>query len=111
MGRPTVALHITTRLFREALSRALDGHVDVVIVPECPNERQHWLDAKHPVDLVIVSGVDGTCPVDAPVVVNVATADGSPVGQVDGGGAEPVRTLEDLLALLPDADNGGATAT
>lgn len=110
MGRPTVALHITPRLFREALSRALHPHADVIIVPDCPNERQTWTDRQQSVDLAIISGV-GESPVNAPVVVEVGTADGAPVGHVNGSRSETVRTLEELLALLPDDDHGSAAAS
>lgn len=110
MPRPIVALHITTRLFREALSRALDPHVDVVIVPDSPDEQRTWFAAQAPVDLAIVSGVDGGSEVDAPVVVEVAPADGRPVGRVNGTPGRTVRTLDELLALLEDED-GAAGAT
>lgn len=100
MPRPTVALHITTRLFREALSRALHPHVDVVIVPDSPDEQRRWFARQERVDLAIVSGVDGESAVDAPVVVNVAPADGPPVGRVDGAPERTVRTLDELLALI-----------
>lgn len=105
MSRPTVALHITTRLFREALSRALRPHADVVIVPDSPDEQRTWFARQEPVDLAIVSGVDGGSEVDAPVVVEVAPADGTPVGRVNGTSGRTVRTLDELLALLEDEDD------
>ena len=104
MGRRTVALHISPRLFREALSRALRPHVDVVIVPDCPDEQRRWRDAQGSVDLAIISGVDGDAEVEAPVVVQVAVADGAHVGHVTGAPADTVHSLEELLALLPDED-------
>ena len=105
MGRRTVALHISPRLFREALSRALRPHVDVVIVPDCPDEQRAWRDQQGDVDLAIISGIDGASQVDAPVVVEVAVADGSHVGHVTGAAADTVRSLEELLALLPDDED------
>lgn len=108
MGRPTVALQISPRLFREALSRALRPHVDVVIVPDGDDEQRTWRGEQERVDLAIVSGVDGGLEVDAPVVVEVAVADGSPVGHVTGASPDTVRSIEELLALLPDGDTASA---
>ena len=100
--RPRVALHISTPLFRDVLSRALRPHADVVIAPDSNDEYAEWVEKNGGVDLAIVSGVTRIVDLDAAIVVDVPPADGKPVGLVRGDGAT-VHSLSELLALVGTA--------
>jgi hypothetical protein len=100
-ARPRVALRVTPRLFRDALSRALDPHVDVVLVPEEGNGFRAWAQEHGPFDLAIVSGAARLVDLDADLVVEIPVAEGhSPLGTLQSDG-RTIRTLGELLELLP----------
>ena len=100
--RPRVALHITPRLFRDALARALGPHMDVVVAPESEPEYQLWQQSQPPFDAAIVSGVVRVID-SAGVVIEVPPAHGgsAPIGTVRGDCGRTINSLGELLELLP----------
>jgi hypothetical protein len=99
--RPRVALDISTRLFRDALTRALAPHVDVSIAPESAAEQAAWVQGAEQFDLLIVSGRPLAGDVPADRVIELPSAEGGqPDGSLGGPGSS-VRTLDDLLDLIP----------
>jgi hypothetical protein len=100
-SRPRVALRVTPRLFRDALTRVLDPHVDVVVVPD-DSEFAEWVKDQLPFDLAIVSGTAVLVDLDAQLVVEIPLAQGATtsVGTVQHDG-RTIRTLGELLELLP----------
>jgi hypothetical protein len=100
--RPRVALQVSTRLFRDALVRVLDPHVDVVLAPDGAERSAAWAHDHPPFDLAIVS--EGVGAVGAGVVVELACAEGGtpPDTAPDPApGRHTVRTITELLELLP----------
>lgn len=99
--RPRVILNIGTRLFRDALARALAPYVDVVVAPESDVDLATWAVAHAPFDAAIVSAGRRLIDVDVDLVVELPPADGqASLGHVVGVDRAPVRSLADLLALL-----------
>lgn len=99
-GRPRVALHITPRLFRDALARALAEHVDVVFAPDPDADWHQWPINEPPFDLAIVSAGNRIVDLEADLVVEIPLATGEPIGTVREDGRS-VASLSELLELLP----------
>jgi hypothetical protein len=100
--RPRVALQVSTRLFRDALVRVLDPHVEVVLAPDGAERSPAWADDQAPFDVAIVS--EGVGAVGAGVVVELPCAEGgTPLGTAHGPGPgrHTVRSITELLELLP----------
>lgn len=98
--RPRVALDISTRLFRDALMRALAPYVDVIVAPDSDTELAAWVGDQQHVDALIVCGGRHIVDLDADLVVQLSPASGvaSPGYVCDDG--RTVQTLADLLHVL-----------